>query len=178
MLTRKKVGKAILFVLLTLAVRQVLCFFLVDDIHVGTRVALRELYADAGRIDTLFLGASHCENGIIPDAVDEKLGVFSFNLATPGQPANVSYYLLKEAGAQNPLKTVYLEMFYSTFAMEGPEGAERHYLCVTDFMDPRSPNRYRLLAEAGGVDCWRKCSSLCGSILSASGGIPSFGETS
>ena len=56
----QKAAAAALFVLLTAALLAAADFLLVDDIHSYSRVMLQELYADAGNIDTLFLGSSHC----------------------------------------------------------------------------------------------------------------------
>ena len=52
----QKAAAAALFVLLTAALLAAADFLLVDDVHSYSRVMLQELYADAGNIDTLFLG--------------------------------------------------------------------------------------------------------------------------
>ena len=108
----QKAAAAALFVLLTAALLAAADFLLVDDVHSYSRVMLQELYADAGNIDTLFLGSSHCYRSVDPAQVDAALGTHSFNAGSSQQLPDGSYYMLKEAAAQNPLKTVYLEMFY------------------------------------------------------------------
>ena len=110
----QKAAAAALFVLLTAALLAAADFLLVDDVHSYSRVMLQELYADAGNIDTLFLGSSHCYRSVDPAQVDAALGTHSFNAGSSQQLPDGSYYMLKEAAAQNPLKTVYLEMFYTS----------------------------------------------------------------
>ena len=111
----QKAAATALFVLLTAALLAAADFLLVDDVHSYSRVMLQELYADAGNIDTLFLGSSHCYRSVDPAQVDAALGTHSFNAGSSQQLPDGSYYILKEAAAQNPLKTVYLEMFYTGY---------------------------------------------------------------
>ena len=111
----RKLGAVLLFAALTLAVLAAANFLLVDDVHSYSRAMLQELYADAGKIDTLFLGSSHCYRSVDPDAVDAVLGTYSFNAGSSQQLPDGSYYMLREAAAQNQLKTVYLEMFYTGY---------------------------------------------------------------
>ena len=111
----RKLSAVLLFAALTLAVLAAANFLLVDDVHSYSRAMLQELYADAGKIDTLFLGSSHCYRSVDPDAVDAALGTYSFNAGSSQQLPDGSYYMLREAAAQNQLKTVYLEMFYTGY---------------------------------------------------------------
>ena len=69
----QKAAAAALFVLLTAALLAAADFLLVDDVHSYSRVMLQELYADAGNIDTLFLGSSHCYRSVDPAQVDAAL---------------------------------------------------------------------------------------------------------
>ena len=150
MITRKKLAKAAAFILVTVLVRQLLCLFLVDDIHVASRLSLQDFYDNAGKIDTLFLGSSHCRNGVDPRIADEMLGTYSFNLGTNAQTLCASYYLLREALRYDEIETVYLETFYTMFQQPGTLGDERSYLAITDFMEPESPNRYAILKQLRG----------------------------
>ncbi len=75
----QKAAAAALFVLLTAALLAAADFLLVDDVHSYSRVMLQELYRDAGNIDTLFLGSSHCYRSVDPAAVDAALTPQSFN---------------------------------------------------------------------------------------------------
>ena len=81
----QKAAAAALFVLLTAALLAAADFLLVDDVHSYSRVMLQELYADAGNIDTLFLGSSHCYRSVDPAQVDAALDTHSFNAATAGR---------------------------------------------------------------------------------------------
>lgn len=79
----QKAAAAALFMLLTAALLAAADFLLVDDVHSYSRVMLQELYADAGNIDTLFLGSSHCYRSVDPAQVDAALGTHSFNAGRP-----------------------------------------------------------------------------------------------
>ena len=81
----QKAAAAALFVLLTAALLAAADFLLVDDVHSYSRVMLQELYADAGNIDTLFLGSSHCYRSVDPAQVDAALGTHSFNAGSSQQ---------------------------------------------------------------------------------------------
>lgn len=59
--------------------------------------------------------------------------------------------MLKEAAAQNPLKTVYLEMFYTGYNESASANIPLACYLLADHMDWRSPNRYAYLAEMGGL---------------------------
>ena len=147
----QKAAAAALFVLLTAALLAAADFLLVDDVHSYSRVMLQELYADAGNIDTLFLGSSHCYRSVDPAQVDAALGTHSFNAGSSQQLPDGSYYMLKEAVAQNPLKTVYLEMFYTGYNESASVNIPLACYLLADHMDWRSPNRYAYLSEMGGL---------------------------
>lgn len=71
-----------------------------------------QFYENDGRIDNLYLGSSHVYCDIDPEILDEMTGECNFNLASPGQVLDGSYYLLKEADKNNQLSHVYLELYY------------------------------------------------------------------
>ncbi len=146
----QKIGAAALFVLLTAALLAAADFLLVDDVHSYSRRMLQELYADAGNIDTLFLGSSHCYRSVDPAAVDAALGTHSFNAGSSQQLPDGSYYMLKEAAAQNDLKTVYLEMFYTGYNESASANVPLACYLLVDHMNALSPNRYEYLWEMGG----------------------------
>lgn len=141
----------VLFAALTFVVGAALNFLLVDDVHSYTRVMLSELYASAGSIDTLFLGSSHAYRSFDPDIVDEQLGTTSFNAGSSQQLPDGSYYMLREAAAQNPLQTVYVETFYTTYNQSASSDVPLACYLLTDYMRPTSPNRYAYLWEMGGA---------------------------
>lgn len=72
----------------------------------------QQFYENEGKIDNLYLGSSHVYCDINPKILDQLTGKCNFNLASPIQPLNGSYYLLREADKKNKLSHVYLEMYY------------------------------------------------------------------
>lgn len=147
----RKCGAVALFLLLTAALFAAVDFLLVDDVHSYSRVMLQEMYAQAGQIDTLFLGSSHCYRSVDPSVVDEALGTHSFNAGSSQQLPDGSYTMLREAAAQNPLKTVYLEMFYTGYNQSASSDVPMACYLLTDFMRWDSPYRYEYLWEMGGL---------------------------
>lgn len=147
----RKIAAVLLFLLLTVALLGAADFLLVDDVHSYTRVMLQELYAQAGQIDTLFLGSSHCYRSVDPAAVDEALGTHSFNAGSSQQLPDGSYYMLREAADQDPLKTVYLEMFYTGYNQSASRDVPLACYLLTDYMRWDSPYRYQYLWEMGGL---------------------------
>lgn len=77
------------------------------------RIVMHYFYEDEGKIDNLFLGSSHVHYDIDPFLLDEKNGRYNFNLSTPAQLMNGTYYLLKEADRENALSHVYIELYYN-----------------------------------------------------------------
>lgn len=147
-------GAAVLgFLLLTVVLLRAVDFLLVDDVHSYSRVMLQELYAEAGQIDTLFLGSSHCYRSVDPAAVDERLDTHSFNAGSSQQLPDGSYAMLQEAASQNELKTVYLEMFYTGYNQAASRDVPMACYLLTDFMRWNSPYRYPFLWEMGA---WRR----------------------
>lgn len=142
---------AALFVLLTAALLAAARFLLVDDVHSYSRVMLQELYAQDGQIDTLFLGSSHCYRSVDPAMVDEALGTHSFNAGSSQQLPDGSYYMLREAAARNPIKTVYLEMFYTGYNQGASSDVPLACYLLADHMRWDSANRYQYLWEMGGM---------------------------
>ena len=147
----RKLAAVALFAALTLAVLAAANFLLVDDVHSYSRAMLQELYADAGKVDTLFLGSSHCYRSVDPAQVDAALGTYSFNAGSSQQLPDGSYYMLREAAAQNTLHTVYLEMFYTGYNQSASKDVPLACYLLTDHMRWTSPNRYAYQAEMGGL---------------------------
>ena len=84
-------------------------------------------------------------------AVDAALGTHSFNAGSSQQLPDGSYYMLKEAAAQNDLKTVYLEMFYTGYNESASSNVPLACYLLVDHMNALSPNRYEYLWEMGGL---------------------------
>lgn len=76
------------------------------------RVCWHNFYEDEGKIDNLYLGSSHVYTGINPSLLDKLTGKYNFNLSSPDQVLNGTFYLLKEADKNNKLSHVYVELFY------------------------------------------------------------------
>lgn len=147
----KKTGCALLFAALAAALCAAFNFLFTDDIHAYSRVTLQEMYTQAGSIDTLFLGSSHCYHSFDPALIDARLGTHSFNAGTSQQLPDGSYWLLREAAAENELDTVYLEMFYTLYNESESRAVPQAAFLITDYMRPASPNRYAYLWEMGGL---------------------------
>lgn len=146
-----QVIRATLFVALTVALCALFRFLLVDDVHSYTRVTLQEFYAQEGQIDTLFLGSSHCYRAFDPAQIDAELDTHSFNLGSSQQLPDGSYYLLREAAERNPLKTVYLEVFFAGYNQKASSDIPLACYLMTDYMKPTSHNRYEWLWNMGGA---------------------------
>lgn len=147
----RKVAAVLGFLLLTVALLGAVDFLLVDNVHSYSRVMLQELYAQAGQIDTLFLGSSHCYRSVDPAQVDQRLGTHSFNAGSSQQLPDGSYAMLREAASQNELKTVYLEMFYTGYNQGASREVPMACYLLTDFMRWDSSYRYAYLWEMGGL---------------------------
>ncbi len=89
------------------------------------RIMWNSFYEEQGNIDNVVLGSSHVFCDINPYLLDERNHQCNFNLSSPGQLMNATYYLLKEADKNNELSHVYIELFYlnnikATFGGEEP----------------------------------------------------------
>lgn len=59
-------------------------------------------------IDVLICGPSHAARGILPMELYESYGIKAYNLSSPAQPIEATYYILKEAlRTQKPVLFVY-----------------------------------------------------------------------
>ncbi len=76
------------------------------------RCLWHDFYEDKGKIENLYLGSSHVFCDIDPVLLDNINGQYNFNLASPLQPLDGTYYLLKEADRKNKLSRVYVELYY------------------------------------------------------------------
>lgn len=76
------------------------------------RILWHSFYTDRGKIDNLYLGSSHVYCDLNPYQLDQLNGQYNFNLSTPGQTMNGTYYLLREADQCNRLSHVYVELCY------------------------------------------------------------------
>lgn len=115
------------------------------------RILWHYFYEDAGKIDNVYLGSSHVYCDLDPTILDRLNGQYNFNLSSPGQLLNGSYYLLREADRTNELSHVYLELYYvcnydDTVFLE----YYRNWM-NTDYMKP-SVNRASYMLAIGGQE--------------------------
>lgn len=108
-----------------------------DDIW--TRILWHHFYEDSGKIDNAYIGSSHVYSDINPATMNQLNGQYNFNLSTPAQCLNGSYYLLQEADRLNPLSHAYLELCYrfSVNPVQGPDpirDSHLHNWINTDYM--------------------------------------------
>lgn len=130
---------------------------ILDEMYVdvqGTvwyKILWHHYYEDEGKIDNLYLGSSHVFYDIDPVILDGLSGQYNFNLATPVQRLNGSYYLLREAGHKNELQHVYLEMYYGSNMNDSElSNAKRNWYNI-DYMKP-SVNKAAYILAVGGAD--------------------------
>ena len=118
--------------------------YVLDYLYVdpgGTlHVLWHQFYEDRGKIDNIYLGSSHVFQDINPMLLDELNGQYNFDLSSPEQVLNGSYFLLKEADRTNTLSHVYLELFCSSHSSGTVDPLENEYFYArnwgnTDFME-------------------------------------------
>lgn len=88
------------------------------------RILWHHFYEDEGKIDNLYLGSSHVYCDIDPRILDELTGKYNFNLSSPLQFPNGSFYLLREADRKNELSHVYFELYYMCSAFDNFKSSE------------------------------------------------------
>lgn len=107
----KRVIFCLLFCILFAGCGKVLRYLLIDDTASYTRVAFHEMY-EQDNIDVLFVGSSHCYRTFVPEILDDRLGVNTFNAGTSSQNLDGSYMVIKEAARYNNIRKIYLELYY------------------------------------------------------------------
>ncbi len=68
----------------------------------------------AGTIDYMFLGASHCQQGMNCSVINERFGVNSYNLSGDAMTVSQKKYILEHELSRNNVDTVVLEISYDT----------------------------------------------------------------
>ena len=144
----------VIFLCIMFLCHKLLCYILVDDTESYTRIMLHEMYNQEENIDILFLGSSHSYRSLNPQITDAIFDANTFNAGTSSQRWDGSYALLVEAGKQNDLKKVYVDMYYD---MAGTNYYDRTDLTstyiISDYMKP-SVNRASYLLSSGNPDYW------------------------
>lgn len=124
------------------------------------RILWHHYYEDEGRIDQVYIGSSHVYCAIDPGQLDGINHEYNFNLSTPEQRLNSSYYLLREAAQNNNLSHVYLELYYRCLTEDNFNGYidpvcdETYYSHSwqnTDFMKA-SWNKLLYMFSIGGIE--------------------------
>lgn len=119
---------------------------------IWSRVLWHNYYEDRGKIDNIYLGSSHVYNDIDPRILDKLSEQCNFNLSTASQTMNGSFYLLKEAGQDNELSNVYLEMYYQCSVNDTKMDNEYHRNWNNiDYME-LSLNKIQYMISNGGLD--------------------------
>lgn len=145
---RKNIVNSIIFVVIGSIV-----FLLVQDIFTlkfdypsvddGATRGLYGFYScDKNSIDAIFLGTSHMFYGVSPMELYESYGITSYNLATPVQPIEVSYWLLREVVKKQSPKAVVLDV--SNLFFEGTSNVRWRY--VIDSI-PFSKNKLEFIKD-------------------------------
>lgn len=67
---------------------------------------------DNNTLDMVFIGSSHSYCTFDPEVFDEKLGTSSFQLGTPTQHPNATYFLLREIFEKQSPKVVVMELYW------------------------------------------------------------------
>lgn len=102
------------------------------------KILFHSYYGQDRNIDNAFIGSSHVLCDVEPLLLDELNGKNNFNMSSPQQRYDTSYYLLKQMAEDNRLEHVYLECYY---------------LCVTDHeIWDKSQGCYRVSDYIGDPD--------------------------
>lgn len=129
-------------------------YLIVSDKDSYTRVMLYEMYNQEENIDILFLGSSHCYRSLDTDITDNIFGMNTFNAGTSSQDWDGSYALLVEAGKENDIKHVFVEMYYNSAGVIYDERTQlKQTYIISDYMK-NSYNRYRYLFQASNIEHW------------------------
>lgn len=104
----RKVAVRVCFVLAFVFLFEQGIRFLYEPWTLNVAASKRERTDLKGTLDTVYAGTSLAARGFSPVYIDEILGTSSFNVSTGSQPVKGSYYLIREAAEQNPVRRVYL----------------------------------------------------------------------
>lgn len=146
---------SVLFIATVLFINMILEYATVNDVEYYTRLMIHELYHQEKNIDVLFLGPSRCYRALNPSITDAIFGENTFNAGSSAQCWDGSYALLVEAGKQNNLKKVYVEIGHNprldAVYKERKELTSTYI--ISDYMRP-SLNKVRYLLNASGEEYW------------------------
>ncbi|MCI9398205.1 MAG: hypothetical protein HFJ07_00015 [Lachnospiraceae bacterium] len=130
------VAAVIAFCFLFLLCGKFFRYILVDDTSSYTRITFHEMY-EQDNIDILFVGSSHCYRTFIPEILDKKLGVNTFNVGTSAQQMDGSFMVIKEAAKYNNIKHIYLEVYYNlAFNAKEDRNLMTQTYIISDYLRP------------------------------------------
>lgn len=112
--SKKTAARVIVFLIIFVLLNTFFNFLLIPP-QLYSRPVNYERQTMDGKIDTLFLGASHVVRGFSPKDYDDVAGTFSFNAGTSAQSVRGSYFYLKDMLKSNDIKTVIFDPFYPKF---------------------------------------------------------------
>ena len=121
----------------------------VVDTDSATRLSLHDFY-NQENIDLAIIGTSRVNRGFNPELADELLGINTFNMATPSQTFDGSYYYLKELIKNYNPKTVFfnVEFDFMTRAI----GQQKCNWIISDYM--KGINRYQYILNVFEKEEW------------------------
>ncbi len=84
-----------------------------NQVNLFTKQRYEEFYAqEKNSLDTVFIGSSHSYCTFDPNIIDEALGTSSWQLGTPSQTPDTSYYVLREVLNHQSPDTVVMEVYW------------------------------------------------------------------
>lgn len=107
----------------------------------------------AGSLDYVIVGASHAQNSIIPQIIDEGFGTNSYNLAIGSMTTADRKLMLQKEMSRNPIKTVVLEMSLGALLHEVKNDAADGNFHMFNRMDTFS-EKVNYLFKSTPVDNW------------------------
>ena len=114
--------KPFCFLLILCMMNKILAFALEPNLG-ASDMMWSEYYAE-DEIDTIFVGASVCSASFDPAVFNERLGVKSFNMATPSQAIEQTIYAVETALEDHQIKTVIFGMGFFTLKGDEVKAAE------------------------------------------------------
>ncbi len=114
---KKKMALVVAFCMLIAVLSMAVEYMVYPPTYV--RAIISEMYKQED-LGAVFVGASHCQHSMQPYIFEDATGEESFNLSTPAQPVESSYYLLKEALKKSTPKWVVFDVDYSFYTTRVP----------------------------------------------------------
>lgn len=130
----RRLLRAAVFVFILFAGEFAARYAMSNDSMAISRFMMHDMYSAEENIDVLFLGASHVQLAFDTALCDELLGANSFNAGSSMQTLGTSLALLREIGARNTLREVYVDLDCSML-LRDDVSLESIY-AISDYMKP------------------------------------------